>query len=89
MRNCVFTKSGSDAVRLDRHAQNITIDNCEFSYLGKGGVLMSGRGPGYGDVNKSNTVTGSHFNQTSRIKWDAAAVHLDQSSLGMVAGCID
>jgi len=82
--NSVFTKSGSDAVRLDRYAQNITITGCEFSYLGKGGVLMSGRGPGYGDVNHHNTIINSHFNQTSRIKWDTAAVHLDQSSSNLI-----
>ncbi len=84
VNNCVFTKSGSDAIRLDRYAQNISIHNCNFSYLGKGGVLMSGRGPGYGDVNKNNSVTNSHFKQTSRIKWDAAAVHIDQSSNNII-----
>ncbi|MCP4693346.1 MAG: hypothetical protein GY859_35220, partial [Desulfobacterales bacterium] len=42
--------------------------------------LMSGRGPGYGDVNKNNVVINSRFYRTSRIKWDAAAVHIDQSS---------
>ncbi len=84
VRNSVFTKSGSDAVRMDRYAQNIVVDNCEFSYLGKGGVVMSGRGPGYGDVNNHNFVLNSHFNQTSRIKWDAAAVHLDQSSSNLI-----
>ncbi|HEC62618.1 MAG TPA: right-handed parallel beta-helix repeat-containing protein [bacterium] len=84
VRNSVFTKSGSDAIRLDRYAQNILITGCEFSYLGKGGVVMSGRGPGYGDVNKNNVIINSHFNQTSRIKWDAAAVHLDQSSSNLI-----
>lgn len=84
VKNCIFTKSGSDAVRLDRWAQNISIDGCEFSHLGKGGVLMSGRGPGYGDVNKNNVVINSHFYRTSRIKWDAAAVHLDQSSSNLI-----
>ncbi len=82
--NCTFTKSGCDGVRLDRHCQNIAIDNCEFSFLGKGGVVLTGRGPGYGDVNKNNTITNSHFNSTSRIKWDAAAVHIDQSSSNLV-----
>lgn len=82
--NCIFTKGGSDAIRLDRYAQNITIDGCEFSYLGKGGVLMSGRGPGYGDVNNNNKILNSNFNQTSRIKWDAAAVHIDQSSSNLI-----
>jgi len=84
VKNCLFTRSGSDALRLDRYAQNITIDACEFSWLGKGGVLMSGRGPGYGDVNKDNAILNSHFSHTSRIKWDAAAVHLDQSSSNWV-----
>jgi len=80
VKNCIFTKGGCDGVRLDRYAQNITIDGCTFTYLGKGGVLLSGRGPGYGDVNKNNSVINCHFKQTSRIKWDAAAVHIDQSS---------
>ncbi len=82
--NCVFTKSGCDGVRLDRYAQNITVNNCEFSYLGKGGVLLDGRGPGYGDVNMNNTVSNSHFNKTSQIKWDAACVHIDQSSSNLI-----
>jgi hypothetical protein len=84
IKNSKFTKAGSDAIRLDRSAQNVIIDNCDFSYLGKGGVLMSGRGPGYGDVNHHNTITNSRFNQTSRIKWDAAAVHIDQSSSNVI-----
>jgi len=84
VKNSIFTKAGSDAVRLDRYAQNIIIEGCEFSYLGKGGVVMSGRGPGYGDVNNHNVVINSHFKQTSRIKWDAAAIHLDQSSSNLI-----
>ncbi|MCP4593021.1 MAG: hypothetical protein GY842_19990 [bacterium] len=35
--SCVFTKAGSDAVRLDRYAQDIAMDNCQLSFLGKGG----------------------------------------------------
>ena len=84
VNNCIFTKGGSDAIRLDRYAQHITINNCTFSHLGKGGVLLSGRGPGYGDVNNNNNVTNCHFNKTSRIKWDAAAVHIDQSSNNII-----
>ncbi len=56
VNSCIFTKGGGDAIRLDRYAQNITIDACTFSYLGKGGVLLSGRGPGYGDVNNNNII---------------------------------
>lgn len=84
VRNSVFTKSGSDAIRLDRYAQNILIQDCEFTYLGKGGVVLTGRGPGYGDVNNNNFILNNHFEQTSRIKWDAAAVHIDQSSSNLI-----
>lgn len=84
VNNCVFTKGGSDAIRLDRYAQNMTIQNCSFSYLGKGGVALLGRGFSYGDVNKNNSIQNCHFNQTSRIKWDAAAVHVDQSSNNLI-----
>ena len=85
--NCTFTKSGCDGVRIDRYAQNIIVDNCEFSYMGKNGVTLTGRGPKYGDVNKNNTVINCHFNSTSRIKWDSAAVHIDQSSSNLVKQC--
>jgi hypothetical protein len=84
IRNSIFTKSGSDAIRLDRYAQNILIQDNDFSYLGKGGVVLSGRGPGYGDVNHNNFILNNHFEQTSRIKWDAAAIHLDQSSSNLI-----
>lgn len=84
VHNCTFTKGGSDAIRLDRYAQNMTIQNSHFSYLGKGGVALIGRGFSYGDVNKNNTIQGNNFIQTSQIKWDAAAVHVDQSSNNLI-----
>ena len=46
--------------------------------------MLDGRGPGYGDVNMNNTVSNSHFNKTSQIKWDAASVHIDQSSSNLI-----
>lgn len=78
--NCTFTKGGSDAIRFDRWSQNNTVSNCTFSWLGKGMVFFGGRAPTFGDVNKNNMVSNNTFSYPARIKWDAAAVHLDQTT---------
>lgn len=78
--NCTFTKGGSDAVRFDRWSQNNLVDGNTFSWLGKGMVFFGGRAPTFGDVNKNNTITNNKFSYPARIKWDAAAVHLDQTT---------
>lgn len=79
IRNATFTKSGG-GLRLDRYAQNITITNNTFSYLGREGILLAGRGPGYGDVNRDNTISYNQFQSTGREMWDAPAIGLTQSS---------
>lgn len=61
VQNCTFTKSGGGGVRLDRYAQNILITKNTFTYLGRTGVGLSGRGPGYGDVNTFNEVSSNYI----------------------------
>ena len=78
--NCTFTKSGSGGVRLDRHAQNIKLDNNQFSYLGREAVMLGGRGPGYGDVNRNNEISNNHILAPGREKWDCPGINLSQSS---------
>ena len=77
---CIFTKAGSGGVRLDRYCQNITVTNCNFSYLGREAVSLMGRGIGYGDVNKNNEISYNNIIATGREKWDAPAINLSQSS---------
>jgi len=85
VRDCTFTKSGGDGIRLDRHAQSITISGCSFSLLGRTAITLSGRGPGWGDVNTGNTISGNHIATPGRIKWDSPAVLIDQSSANQVS----
>ncbi len=77
---CTFSKSGSTGIRLDRHAQDISISNNIFRYLGREAIVLTGRGPGYGDVNKNNTINLNHISAAGREKWTAPAIMVDQSS---------
>ena len=77
---CSFRNSGSGGVRLDRHAQRITIEECDFRSLGREAILLGGRGPGYGDVNRDNEIASNLIVQIGREKWDCPAINVDQSS---------
>ncbi len=80
VRNCTFSKSGGTGLRVDRHGQNIVVENNVFQYLGRNGACFIGRGPGYGDVNRNNNIGNNHFERTGMEKWAAPALLLDQSS---------
>ena len=80
VRGCTFTKSGSTGLRLDRYAQNIIIDDNTFSHLGREAIVLSGRAPSFGDVNKNNILRSNHISATGREKWTAPAILIDQSS---------
>jgi hypothetical protein len=64
IRNCTFSDSGSDGVRLDLFCQNITVEDSIFKDLGGTGILLCGYGPGKKDVNKNNSV---HNNEITRV----------------------
>ena len=63
VRDCTFSDSGSDGVRLDLFCQKITIEGSTFRDLGGTGVLLCGYGPGKKDVNKHNII---HNNEITR-----------------------
>jgi hypothetical protein len=64
VRNCTFSDSGSDGVRLDLFCQEITVEGSTFRDLGGTGILLCGYGPGKKDVNKGNTI---HNNEITRV----------------------
>ncbi|MDF7799077.1 right-handed parallel beta-helix repeat-containing protein [Pontiellaceae bacterium B1224] len=64
VRNCTFSDSGSDGVRLDLFCQNIAVEDSTFKDLGGTGVLLAGHGPGKKDVNKNNII---HNNEITRV----------------------
>ncbi len=80
VRNSTFTKSGGTGVRVDRYGQNITINNNTLSYLGRGGIGLAGRGPGYGDVNRDNEIAFNRIEYIGMEQWASVAILLDQSS---------
>jgi len=82
---CRFTNSGGSAIRLDLHAQNITIKNNMIDFVGHMGILLCGYGPGTKDVNKNNTISNNVIHHVGRVMKMGAAVFIWQSGSNTVA----
>ncbi|HSQ76815.1 MAG TPA: right-handed parallel beta-helix repeat-containing protein [Bacteroidota bacterium] len=64
IRDCHFRWSGSYAVDLEKYAQNNAVVYNEMGYVGGGGVLLQGYGPGLKDVNRNNRIAHNHIHHT-------------------------
>lgn len=80
VQNCTFSKSGGTGLRIDRYAQNHLITNNTLTYLGRGGINIAGRGPGYGDVSTNNEISLNHLEYIGIEYWASIAIILDNSS---------
>ncbi len=76
---CRFTNSGGSGMRLDLHAQNITIRNNYIDHVGHMGILLCGYGPGTKDVNKNNTITNNLIHHCGEVIWHGHAIFAWQS----------
>ena len=88
--NCVienshFLHSGSSAIRVDLHGINNKISNNHIEYLGGGGILLSGYGPGTKDVNKNNLVYNNDIHHVGLIYWHSPGIYVNQSGDNRVA----
>ena len=82
---CHFTNSGGSAIRLDLHAQNITIKNNLINDVGHMGILLAGYGPGTKDVNKNNTITNNILFGTGQIVWHGHAIFAWQNGQNTIS----
>lgn len=82
---CRFTNSGGSAIRLDLHAQNITIKNNMIDFVGHMGILLCGYGPGTKDVNKNNTITNNVIHHVGTVMKMGAAIFIWQSGSNKVS----
>ena len=80
-----FTNSGGSGMRLDLHAQNITIENNYIDYIGHMGVLLVGYGPGTKDVNKNNTIQNNILHHVGQVIWHGHAIFAWQSGGNKIA----
>ncbi|GAA6204572.1 right-handed parallel beta-helix repeat-containing protein [Thalassotalea sp. SU-HH00458] len=80
-----FTNSAGSAIRLDLHAQNITIKDNLIDYVGHMGVLLAGYGPGTKDVNHHNTITNNIIHHVGEIIWHGHAVFAWQSGSNTIS----
>jgi hypothetical protein len=77
--NSRFTASGGSAVRLDLHAQNITVSNNYIDHVGHMGILLAGYGPGTKYANKNNTVHNNIIHHVGELIWHGHGIFLWQS----------
>ena len=82
---CKFVNSGGTGIRLDLHAQRISIRDCEFAHLGEAGIIMGGYGPGTKDVNHHNEVINNHIHHFSEITWHSPGIWAWQSGSNHMA----
>ena len=85
VENCRFINSGNSAIRLDLHAQNITIQNNLIDRVGHMGILLCGYGPGTKDVNKNNRIVNNLIRRTGELIWHGHAIFVWQSGENYIA----
>ncbi|MBP1840073.1 right-handed parallel beta-helix repeat-containing protein [Formosa algae] len=85
IEKCHFLYGGSGAVRVDLYGQNNTISNNHIEYMGGGGILLCGYGPGTKDVNKKNTVYNNNIHHVGEIYWQSPGIFLWNSGENKVA----
>jgi len=85
VEDCHFLHGGSGAIRVDLHGQQNTISGNHIEYMGGGGILLCGYGPGTKDVNKKNLVYNNHIHHVGEIYWHCPGIFLCQSGGNRVA----
>ena len=85
VEQCRFRDSGGNAIRLDLHAQKNRIESNEIRYMGQGGIMLIGYGPGTKDVNQRNQILNNHIHHSGLIYWHSHAVVIWQSGDNRVA----
>jgi len=85
IEQCHFLHSGSGAIRVDLHGQENKISGNDIEYMGGGGILLCGYGPGTKDVNKKNLVTNNHIHHVGEIYWHSPGIYVCQSAENRVA----
>ena len=76
---CHFLHSGSGAIRVDLHGIGNEISSNHIEYMGGGGILLCGYGPGTKDVNKQNVVHNNYIHHVGEIYWHSPGIFLWQS----------
>lgn len=79
VNQCAISASSGTGIRLDLHCQRITLSSNRLEYLGGGGIVLSGYGPGTKDVNKYNVVTNNYIHHVGELYWHATAIFITQS----------
>ncbi|MDF7808675.1 right-handed parallel beta-helix repeat-containing protein [Pontiellaceae bacterium B12219] len=79
VKRSTLKSSSGTGIRLDLHCQQIEIVSNHLKYLGGGGIVLSGYGPGTKDENKNNVVHDNYIHHVGEILWHSPAIFVAQS----------
>ncbi len=79
IKQSTIKSSSGTGIRLDLHCQRIAVVSNHLNYLGGGGVVLSGYGPGTKDENKNNVVHDNYIHHVGELLWHAPAIFIAQS----------
>jgi hypothetical protein len=79
IKQSTIKSSSGTGIRLDLHCQRIEVAGNLLEYMGGGGVVLSGYGPGTKDVNKNNVVHDNYIHHVGELLWHAPAIFITQS----------
>lgn len=79
IKQSTIVSSSGTGIRLDLHCQRIVVASNHLSYLGGGGVVLSGYGPGTKDENKNNVVHDNYIHHVGVILWHSPGIFIAQS----------
>jgi len=79
VEQCHFLHSGSGAIRVDLHGIENTISSNHIEYMGGGGILLCGYGPGTKDVNKKNIIYNNNIHHVGEVYWHSPGIFIWQS----------
>ena len=85
VEDCAFVNSGGSAIRLDLHAQHITVSRNYIDRVGHMGILLCGYGPGTKDVNKHNTITNNIIQRCGQIVLHGHGIFVWQSGENVIS----
>lgn len=79
VKQSTIKSSSGTGIRLDLHCQRVEVSSNHLSYLGGGGIVLSGYGPGTKDVNKNNVIHDNYIHHLGEILWHSPGIFIAQS----------
>ncbi len=82
---CRFVAGDGAGIRMDLHARENVVEDCEIEQLGGCGIVLAGYGPGTKDVNRGNIIENNHIHHIGLTTWHSPGIFIWQSGDNRIA----